>query len=115
MSIRAVVSALDMMPPAVTSKARLVAVALADQVNDETRYAYPSVTTLIRRTGLSRRSVFRALDELEEVGVLTRLPRFTDNRQTTTAYVWNLWITLAHEGPQMRGVGVTLTPGEVSR
>lgn len=100
MSIRAIAAALDMMPPDVTAKARLVAVALADNVNDETRYAYPSVATLARRSGLGRRSVFRALTELEDAGVLTRIPRFHEGRKTTSAYVWNLWITLPEQGPR---------------
>lgn len=96
MSIRAIASALDLMPPGVSPKARLVAVAVADTVNDEQGYGYPSVETLARRAGLSRTSIFRALNELEAAGVLRRVQRFSEGRKTTSAYLWDLWITLPH-------------------
>jgi hypothetical protein len=119
MSLRALTSVLDFMPDAATTKARLVAVAVADTVNDDTGYGWPSIDTLARRTGMSRRTVFRALDELEEMGVLTRVDRYEGGRQTSSAYMWRLWKTLPpnprndREGCQRDTPGgdSTVTPG----
>ena len=45
--------------------ARLVAFLLADHYNDLTGLCFPSIPTLAAETGLSERSVIRALEELE--------------------------------------------------
>jgi hypothetical protein len=45
--------------------ARLVAFLLADHHNDSTGLCFPSIPTLAAETGLSERSVIRALEELE--------------------------------------------------
>jgi hypothetical protein len=122
-SIRAVAAVLDLCPPSLPPTARLVAVVLADHVNDETRYCYPSVTTLQRRTGLSRASIFRALTDLEVHAVIERVPRFVDNRQTTSGYLWNLLPDLpggvSHRDPRPSQPetpgGLTVRPPGVSQ
>ena len=50
--------------------AKFVLVALADNADDEGR-AFPSVESLISKTSLDRKTVIRALDELEQMEVLT--------------------------------------------
>jgi hypothetical protein len=53
---------------------KIVLISLADQANDS-GYCWPSVQTLCKRTGLSERSVFKQLTELERLGFLTRKSR----------------------------------------
>lgn len=50
---------------------KLVLLALADHADDG-GVCWPSVTRLEQRTGLGRRTIFRALDELEEAGHISR-------------------------------------------
>jgi len=52
-------------------KAKLVLLKLADNANDK-GVAWPKVETIAADTGLSRRSVYRALDWLEDAGIVTR-------------------------------------------
>jgi hypothetical protein len=51
--------------------AKLVLISLADQANDE-GYCWPSVQTLMKRTGLCERSIRGHLTDLENAGHLTR-------------------------------------------
>lgn len=51
--------------------AKLVLISLADQSNDE-GVCWPSVTTIMRRTGLCERAVRGHLKDLEEAGHITR-------------------------------------------
>lgn len=50
----------------IKATARFVAFLLADHYNDATGQCFPSISTLAQETGLSERSVMRALEELEE-------------------------------------------------
>lgn len=51
--------------------AKLVLLKLADNANDE-GVAWPHIDTIAAETGMSRSSVFRALDELEKGGLVER-------------------------------------------
>jgi len=66
------------------SATKIVLISLADQANDQ-GYCWPSVQTLVKRTGLSERSVFAQLKTLEEKGYVTRKAR----KGHSTIYVMN--------------------------
>lgn len=63
---------------------KIVLISLADQTNDQ-GYCWPSVQTLVKRTGLSERSVFVQLKKLEADGYITRKAR----KGHSTIYVMN--------------------------
>lgn len=65
---------------------KLTLLALADHANDETFECWPSLTHLSRKTNLDRRTVMRALAELEERKVIKRKRR----GRKTTVYRLNL-------------------------
>ena len=48
--------------------------------------ARPKIRTIVAETGLSRRAVYYAIGELEELGLLARQPRRKDGRQTSNLY-----------------------------
>lgn len=74
---------------------------------DEQGYLYPSISWIEQRTGLSRRTVQRHLQALEEKGLLTRQFREKDGGQRTSDA---LQLPLDQPGLfQTRG-GVTMTP-----
>jgi DNA-binding transcriptional regulator YhcF (GntR family) len=52
-------------------RAKLVLLKLADNASDE-GIAWPHIDTIASETGLSRRTVFRALDRLESDGIIER-------------------------------------------
>src|SRR5690348_12127005 len=52
---------------------KLVLGRLADYVNSETLYAWPSFDTLAADTGLGRRTVIRAINAARKIGVIKRL------------------------------------------
>lgn len=60
---------------------RFVLLSLADYANDEGHHVYPSVATIVRKTGLSESTVHRSLTYLEEQGYLL-LVRQGGGRQT---------------------------------
>jgi hypothetical protein len=78
MSIRLMSAVWDMDLPA---GEKIVLLALADQANDEGRQCWPSVETIMRRSGQGERTVRRALSSLEEKGHLTRNHRVNDSTQ----------------------------------
>jgi DNA-binding transcriptional regulator YhcF (GntR family) len=57
--------------PVADAKAKLVLLKLADNANDQ-GVAWPHIETIAAETGLSRSSVFKALNELEESGIIER-------------------------------------------
>ena len=57
--------------PVADYKAKLVLLKLADNANDE-GIAWPHIDTIAAETGLSRRGVFRALNQLEEDKLIER-------------------------------------------
>lgn len=56
-------------PIQINPTAKSVLISLADNANDE-GYCWPSIKTIAERTCLSSRSVIRAIEALEEVGLL---------------------------------------------
>lgn len=54
-----------------SSRQRLVLIFLADFANDKKGYAWPSIGTLARRTGLSQSTVKRAIRDLEDAELVT--------------------------------------------
>lgn len=60
---------------------KLVLIALADQADDD-GYCWPSIGSLMARTGMSERAIQGHLADLEEAGAITRRRR----RQATTLY-----------------------------
>jgi len=101
--IQAVAMVLDFAPIHWSSGTRMVAIALADRVNQD-REAWPSIDDLSRRTGLDGRSVQRHLRILEDDGVITRVAqRMHGGRPVSNLWRWH-WL------PEMRG-DTTVTPG----
>lgn len=80
---------LDFAPEHWTSGTRLVALALADRVNQDWQ-AWPSLEDIARRTGLSTRQVRTHLRTLEADGVIVPTIRRDKAGQRQT----NLWIWL---------------------
>lgn len=64
---------------------KLVLVALADRCNKDTLRCDPSIRRLIEDTGLGRRTIFRALEELEEGGFIRRVERTRQNGSLTSS------------------------------
>lgn len=98
--------ALDCAPDYLSSSERFVLVALADFVGDDTGQAWPSVMRLARRTGLSRRSVQRALRTLAEVRIITdKGPAMQAARsdQRPTLYDWHPQLAMSswHRQPSI--------------
>ena len=54
-----------------SSRQRLVLIFLADFANDKRGYAWPSIGTLAKRTGLSQSTVKRAIRDLEDAELVT--------------------------------------------
>lgn len=88
MSIAAITTVFDRAPATWASGQRLVALALADKVNEHGT-AWPKLNTLAAMTGLSARNVSRHLAALEAEGWITRETRTGDTgRQTSNLYRW---------------------------
>lgn len=64
---------------------KLILLSLADQA-DDSGYCWPSFQHTANRTGLTRRTVIRAIAELEQRGVLQRIPRSSGGRHNTNDY-----------------------------
>lgn len=92
MSHRAIVHVAKCAPEHWSPSVRLVALIVAEHVNDADGLAWPGTARLARLTGLGERSVLRALSTLEADGAIAR---------TTTPYVpgggrqrvieWRFW------------------------
>lgn len=59
---------------------RLLAVYLADYAGDNGEGVYPAVGRLVERSGISRATVFRQLERLQQQGVLERIGRRDDTQ-----------------------------------
>lgn len=70
--------------PTLKPSAKTVYLVLVMYRNAETNECFPSNETIASHTGMSTRSVIRALVELEEAGVVQREARYRDGRQTTS-------------------------------
>lgn len=73
--------------PALTAQDKLIVTMLATYA-DENGYCWPAIKTLAVDAGVSESTVKRALVHLEEVGVVEREPRFTDNGDRDTNAYW---------------------------
>ena len=82
--IQAIALVLDLAPEHWSSGTRMVAIALADYANTDTGHAWPSISKLARRTGLSERQVQRHLRVIELDGWIVKGPE----RQGTTLWIW---------------------------
>jgi len=98
MSIRAMVSVFDFAPNHWDTSTRLVALVIADHVNDSTGECHPSVSRIAYRSGLSARQVRRILARLENENVIQRITRFENNRQTSNNYLWTNLVDLPIRG-----------------
>ena len=65
---------------------KIVLLAIADRANEKTGDCFPSINDISHRTGLSDRSVQRAINSLVRDGFITRVQR----RQTTPLYTVNI-------------------------
>lgn len=52
---------------------------LRDRYNTKTGLCFPSVSTIAGALSLSKRTVFRALTDLEKAGFIERIPRSRSN------------------------------------
>ena len=109
--IQAVATVLDFAPDHWTSGTRIVAIALADRVNQDGQ-CWPSVADLSRRTGLSARMVRYHLRYLEEQNVITcngqRIG--TSGQRVSNLWTWRFW-KLGGVQP-IAGGGVQPTAGQ---
>lgn len=67
-----------------TSSQKFVLVALADRCNKDTLRCDPSVGKLMEDTGLTRMTIHRALNAMEEAGFITRVRRTRENGSLTS-------------------------------
>ena len=58
---------------------KLVLLALADHANDEDFTCFPSMRRMARKTGYSTTTIQRAIDSLENLGLITRERRKRNN------------------------------------
>ena len=89
--IAAMATVLDFAPEEWSSGTRMVAIALADRVNSD-RQAWPALSDLARRTGLSERQVRRNLRILEDAGVIRcEGQRWVGDNPVSNVWTW-LWV-----------------------
>ena len=95
MSFTAIMQALNL-PEKIKGNGRLTAIAIANRVNihpdhDDQLCAWPSIKGLARDIGASKTAVKSSLNVLEELGVITRVQRFSNNEKIATLYIWHPW------------------------
>ena len=90
MSIRAMHVALDFAPQEWSAGTRLVALLIANHVNDED-HAWPSIARLARTSGMSERAVQRHLRIIEAAGWIIRQPRMAGGRTVGNLWTWCAW------------------------
>nr|DAS43005.1 MAG TPA: replisome organizer protein [Caudoviricetes sp.] len=95
MSFTAIMQALNL-PEKIKGNGRLTAIAIANRVNIHPEYndqlcAWPSIKGLARDIGASKTAVKSSLSILEELGVITRVQRFSNNEKIATLYIWHPW------------------------
>jgi hypothetical protein len=71
LSTKYVKAVLDYLPVLTSPIDTLVLLAIAEHASDETRLAWPSVRSIVRRTRLCERAVHYALRRLEKLGVMS--------------------------------------------
>lgn len=95
MSFTAIMQALNL-PEKIKGNGRLTAIAIANRVNihperNDQLCAWPSIKGLARDIGASKTAVKSSLNILEELGVITRVQRFSNNEKIATLYIWHPW------------------------
>lgn len=92
---------------------KILLLAIADAADDDF-LCFPSVEHLTRKATMSRATVFRTLEFLEEHGYLVRSQRYADNgRRRSTLYRVNVGSQIETEGSQPEtGEGLTGETGE---
>lgn len=96
-----------------TPTRKFVLVALADRCNKDTLRCDPSVNRLSEDTGLARPTVFRALEDLESLGLVERVERTRQNGSRTSSEYRFPSVTVIRGGSQSEtGGGVTVRPPE---
>lgn len=98
MSIRAMAQVLDFAPDHWTPSVRLVAIIIADHVNDSEGSCFPSLKLIARRSGMSQRQCQRSISQMEADGWVTRQVRFDGARQTSNLYLWTNPVEIAVRG-----------------
>ena len=108
--IQAVAAVLDFAPSHWTSGTRLVAIAIADRINNDWE-AWPSIADLCKRTGLGERAVQRAVRQLEEEGVIRRHGQRRNSCGQPVSNLWT-WTVRLQVGvsPRPRGGVTPATP-----
>jgi hypothetical protein len=92
--IQAIAMVLDFSPEHWSPGTRMVAVALADRVNQD-KQAWPSIADLSRRTGLSARMVKYHLRVLEDAGVIVNHgQRVIGGKRVSNLWTWRWLATL---------------------
>jgi hypothetical protein len=92
---------------------KFVLVALADRCNKDTLRCDPKIKTLMEDTGLGRMTVFRALEDLEDAGLIQRVERTRDNgSRTSSDYRFPSVTVVRGEYQSDTGEGVTAIPPE---
>ena len=86
--------ALNFAPAHWDSSTQLVAIVIADHVGGNNE-CWPSTSSIRARTRLDRRTIQRAIAQLENESVLTRTARFDGRRQTSNLYVWTMLLGTA--------------------
>lgn len=66
--------------------AKMLLLALANKANGQNK-CWPSMASLARETGMSRRHVIRSINKLVGLGLIEREHRFKDNHFTSNVYV----------------------------
>ncbi len=115
--IQAIAMVLDFAPPHWSSGTRMVAICVADYANSDSGWAWPSVRSMARRTGLSERQVQRHLRIIEGDGWIRQ---GAETVGKTTLWIWERRIRLDDSrgdthvtpgvtpaSPPARGAGVT--------
>lgn len=97
---------------------RLVLIALADRYNDDTGVCWPSIKTISKDIGVSERTVYKAIDELEAAGLIGRgSPHWVAHlRADRRPTVWTLNLGMVKPVEEKRetdnGVSEVLARGE---
>jgi DNA-binding transcriptional MocR family regulator len=88
-------------------------VALADRCNKDTLRCDPKIKTLMADTGLARKTVFRALEDLEAAGLIRRVERRRENGSLTSSeYRFPSVTVIRGEYQPDTTPSVTVTPPE---
>ncbi|MEK6291078.1 MAG: helix-turn-helix domain-containing protein, partial [Paraburkholderia tropica] len=92
------------------SLARHVLLCLANYADNHGKTAFPSTATLVKDTGMSRSTILRKLDLLEEMGLIVK-----GNQKVVAAYIDRGDRRPVCYDMAMKKRGVTVTPRESER